>query len=255
MRVLFFGDLVGKPALTLLLERLPGLKQQWAADAVVVNGENVTNGAGIKPEAADALLEGGADVITTGNHVWKFREIYRYLDEEPRVLRPFNLLPENPGRGLVVVDTPAGRLGVINLLGQLYLQPARSPFHAIDEALEQLSGVRNVIVDLHAEATSEKVAMGWYLDGEVSAVLGTHTHVRTGDARILPDGTGYLTDVGMCGSRDGIIGVKREAVMERFLNLLPSRFEVATENLWLEGVFLEFGEDGKTWAIQPFEVN
>lgn len=254
MRVLFLGDLVGRPALEMLLERLPELRAEWSPDAVVVNGENVTNGSGIKPEAADRILAAGVDVITTGNHIWKFREIYRYLDEQPRLLRPFNLLPANPGRGMAVVDTPAGRLAVVNLMGQLYLSPARSPFEVVDAILDQLHGVRNVLVDFHGEATSEKVAMGHYLDGRVSAVLGTHTHVRTGDACILPQGTAYLTDAGMCGSRNSVIGVKKERVLERFLTQLPVRFEVATENVWLEGVFLELGADGLARRIEPFEV-
>lgn len=255
MRLIFLGDVVGRPALTLLLDRLPELRARYRADAVVVNGENVSNGSGIKPEAADALLDAGVDIITTGNHIWKFREIYGYLEEQPRLLRPFNLLPANPGRGIAVVDTPAGRLAVINLLGQLYLSPARSPFEVVDEALDQLEGVRNILVDFHAEATSEKVAMGHYLDGRVSAVLGTHTHVRTGDARILPQGTAYMTDVGMCGSRDSVIGVKKEAVLERFLTQLPSRFDVAVDDLWLEGVFLELGPNGLALVAEPFEVD
>lgn len=154
-----------------------------------------------------------------------------------------------------MVDTPAGRLGVVNLLGELYMYPARSPFEAVDEALEELQGVRCVLVDLHGEATSEKVAMGWYLDGRVSAVLGTHTHVRTGDARVLPGGTAYMTDVGMCGARDSVIGVKKELVIERFLTQMPVRFEVASNDVWLEGVVIEIGSDGKAVRIEPFEVS
>ena len=154
-----------------------------------------------------------------------------------------------------MVDTPAGRLGVVNLLGQLFLNPACSPFAVVEEALEQLHGVRNVIVDLHGEATSEKVAMGWHLDGQVSAVIGTHTHVRTGDARILPGGTACISDAGMCGPRDSVIGVKKELVLERFLTQMPVRFEVATDNVWLEGVVLELGADGRALRIEPFEVS
>jgi 2',3'-cyclic-nucleotide 2'-phosphodiesterase len=253
--ILFFADVVGRSGRDLLLTRLPGLREQYGADAVVVNGENVaTNGSGIKPVDADALLAGGVDVVTTGNHVWKHREIYRYLDEQARVLRPYNFLPENPGRGVGAVDTPAGRLGVVNLMGSLYLGPARSPFQAVADALEELHGVRCVLVDFHAEATSEKVAMGHLLDGRVSAVVGTHTHVRTGDARVLPGGTAYITDVGMCGSRDSVIGVKKELVLERFLTQLPMRFDVATEELWLEGVVIEVGADGRAARIEPIEA-
>ena len=222
---------------------------------MIVNGENATEGKGIKPAHADALFGAGVDVITTGNHVWRQRDAYRYLDEHPRIIRPFNFLASNPGRGVTVVDTPGGRLGVINLSGELYMNPARSPFEAVEEALEQLHGVRNVLVDLHAEATSEKVAMGWLLDGRVSAVIGTHTHVRTADARVLPGGTAYMTDAGMCGPRDSVIGVKKELVLERLLTQLPVRFEVADGDVWLEGAIVEVGSDGHALRIEPFEVS
>ncbi len=254
MIVLFFGDVIGKPGRELLVGRLPELRARYRADAVIANGENVTDGTGIRPGHAEALLSAGVDVITTGNHIWRQRDIYRYLDEQPRIIRPFNFLDSNPGRGVTVVDTPAGRLGVLNLCGDLYLYPARSPFDVVDEALEQLHGVRCVIVDLHAEATSEKVAMGWHLDGRVSAVVGTHTHVRTADARVLPAGTAYITDAGMCGSRNSVIGVKKELVLERMLTQLPVRFEVADSDMWLEGVVVEIGSDGHALRIEPFEV-
>ncbi len=254
MIVIFFADVVGKPGRDLLAKRLPELRERFSADAVVANGENVTDGKGIRPGHADALLAAGVDVITTGNHIWRQREIYRYLDDQPRIIRPYNFLGTNPGRGVTVVDTPAGRLGVVNLSGQLFLNPARSPFEAIDTALEELHGVCSVIVDLHAEATSEKVAMGWYLDGRVSAVIGTHTHVRTADARVLPAGTAYITDAGMCGPRDSVIGVKKDLVLERMLTQMPVRFEVADNDVWLEGVVVEIGPDGHALRIEPFEV-
>lgn len=253
MKVLFFADVIGKPGRRLLTERLPGLRKRFAADAVVVNGENVTDGRGVRPSHADALLEAGVDVITTGNHIWRHREIYRYLDEQPRIVRPYNFLASNPGRGVTTVDTSGGRLGVVNLSGQLFLNPACSPFEVIDRALEELHGVCSVIIDLHGEATSEKVAMGWYLDGKVSAVLGTHTHIRTGDARILPGGTAYMTDVGMCGPRDSVIGVKKDLILERMFTQLPVRFEVAEDDVWLEGVFIEIGADGHALSIEPIE--
>ena len=253
MIILFFADVVGKPGREALIGKLPALKDRYGADAVVANGENATDGKGIRPAHAEALLSAGVDVITTGNHIWKQRDTYRYLDDQPRVIRPFNFLGSNPGKGVTVVDTRAGRLGVVNLSGHLYLYPARSPFEVVGQALEQLHGVRNVLVDLHAEATSEKVAMGWYLDGQVSAVVGTHTHVRTGDAHVLPGGTAYITDVGMCGPRDSVIGVKKELVLERFVTQLPVRFEVADGDVWLEGVVVELGEDGRALRIEPFE--
>ncbi len=254
MIVLFFGDVVGRPGRDALLRHLPDLRVRFGAHAVLLNGENAARGMGITPKVADELFAGGVDVITTGNHVYKHREVYRYLDEHPRIVRPFNFLPSNPGRGVAVADTGGGRLGVVNLSGSLFLSPARSAFEVVDAALEQLEGIRNVIVDIHAEATSEKVALGFYLDGRVSAVLGTHTHVRTGDARVLPGRTAYITDVGMCGSRDSVIGVKKEQVLERFLTQMPTRFEVAENDIWLEGVVLELGEDGRALRIEPFEV-
>ncbi len=254
MIVLFFADVVGKPGRELLAARIADVRARFRADAVIANGENATDGKGIRPAHAEDLLGAGVDVITTGNHVYRQREAYRYLDEQPRIVRPFNFLDSNPGRGVTVVDTPGGRLGVVNLSGDLYLYPARSPFEVVDQALEELHGVRNVVVDLHAEATSEKVAMGWYLDGRVSAVIGTHTHVRTADARVLPGGTAYITDAGMCGPRDSVIGVKKELVLERFLTQLPVRFEVADGDVWLEGVVVEIGEDGRALRIEPFEV-
>jgi len=254
VRVLFFGDVIGKPGRELLMERLPGLRDRFEADAVVANGENVTDGTGIRPSHADALLDAGVDVITTGNHIWRQRDIYRYLEDQPRLIRPYNFLASSPGRGVTAVDTPAGRLGVVNLSGQLFLNPAHSPFEVVDQALEELHGVRTVLVDLHGEATSEKVAMGWYLDGRVSAVVGTHTHVRTADAKVLPGGTAYITDAGMCGPRDSVIGVKKELVLERMLRQMPVRFDVATDDVWLEGVAIDIGADGHALGIEPLEL-
>jgi len=253
--VLFFADVIGKPGRELLRSKLPALRERYNADAVIANGENATDGTGIRPKHAEELFAAGVDVITTGNHIWRQRDVYRYLDENPRIIRPFNFLESNPGRGVTVVDTPGGRLGVINLSGDLYLYPARSPFEVIEQALEQLHGVRTIFVDLHAEATSEKVAMGWLLDGRVSAVIGTHTHVRTADARILPGGTACMTDAGMCGPRDSVIGVKKELVLERLMTRMPVRFEVADGDVWLEGVCVETGPDGRAVRIEPFEAN
>lgn len=255
MIILFFGDVIGKPGRRLLAEELPGLRARYGADAVVVNGENASQGVGIKPDVADSLLAAGVDVITTGNHVYRHREIYPYLDSQRRIVRPYNFLPTNPGKGVTVVDTPGGRLGVVNLSGQLFLNPARSPFEVVGDAIEELHGVRNVLVDLHAEATSEKVAMGHFLAGRVSAVVGTHTHVRTADARVLEGGTAYITDVGMCGPRDSVIGVKKETVIERFLTQMPMRFDVAEGDVWLEGVVIRLADSGKAESIELVESN
>ncbi|NLT36244.1 MAG: TIGR00282 family metallophosphoesterase [Gaiellales bacterium] len=253
MIVLFFADVVGRPGRERLLAKLPELRRRFEADAVVVNGENAANGTGITPKVADRLFSGGVDVITTGNHIWRYRDIYSYLDEQPRIVRPFNFLPSNPGRGVTIVDVPGGRLGVVNLSGEMCLSPARSPFEVIDEALSELHGVRNILVDFHAEATSEKVAMGFYLDGRVSAVLGTHTHVRTADARVLPKGTAYMTDVGMCGSRDSVIGVRKEQVIDKFLHRMPVMFQVAEEDVWVEGAAIRLDGNGHAVCITPFE--
>jgi len=252
--ILFFADVVGRPGRDLLCSRLQELRETYGADAVIVNGENSASGAGITPGLADQMFRAGADVITTGNHVWKRREIYPYIDQTSVLLRPYNYLSSTPGRGLVVVDTEAGRLGVVSLSGLLYMEPARSPFEAVEEALSELHGVRHVLVDFHAEATSEKVAMGHHLDGRVSGVIGTHTHVRTADARVLPQGTAYITDAGMCGARDSVIGVKKERALERFLTQMPVRFEVADNDVWLEGVVLRLGEQGRAREIEPFAV-
>ena len=253
MIILFFADVIGKPGREALIKKLPLLKERYGADAVVVNGENATDGKGIKPAHAEALLSAGVDVITTGNHIWKQRDTYRYLDEQPRVHRPFNFLGSNPGRGVTVVDTRAGRLGVVNLSGHLYLYPARSPFEVIGEALEQLHGVRNVLVDLHAEATSEKVAMGWYLDGQVSAVVGTHTHVRTGDARIaarrhrLHDRRGHV--------RPPRLGHRRqEGTGPRALPDAAARPLRSGRRRRLAGRRDDrLGDDGRALRIEPFE--
>jgi metallophosphoesterase (TIGR00282 family) len=254
VKILFFGDVVGKPGREALMDGLPELRRRYGADAVIANGENVTDGRGIRPGHAEALFRAGVDIITTGNHVWRQRDICPYLDEQPRIIRPFNFLPSNPGRGLTVIDTAVGRLGVVNLSGELYLDPAQSPFAVVERALEELEGVRNIVVDIHAEATSEKVAMGWLLDGRVSAVIGTHTHIRTADARVLPGGTAYITDVGMCGPRDSVLGVKKDLVIERMVTRLPVRFEVADSDVWLEGVYVDIGPDGRALGIEPFEV-
>ena len=247
--VLFFADVVGKPGRELLTARIAELRARFGADAVIANGENATDGKGIRPAHAEDLSPRGWTSSPPATTSGRQRDVYRYLDEQPRIVRPFNFLDSNPGRGVTVVDTPGGRLGVVNLSGDLYLYPARSPFEVVDQALEELHGVRYVVVDLHAEATSEKVAMGWHLDGRVSAVIGTHTHVRTADARVLPGGTAYITDAGMCGPRDSVIGVKKELVLERILTQLPVRFEVADGDVWLEGVVVEIGEDGRALRI------
>jgi len=239
MRILFVGDLVGGVGRRTLLDSLPLLRERLQPTFVVVNGENVAGGLGITPKAADQLFAGGVDAITLGNHTYHRREIYPYLDSEPRILRPANFLRSQPGHGACVVTGAGGeRLGVVNLSGNLYLRAGRSAFTEIEIALGELGDVDQILVDMHAEATSEKVAMGWHLDGRVTAVVGTHTHVPTADARVLPGGTAYITDVGMTGARGGVIGVKREQAIESLLTQMPVRFETSEEDPWLMGVLI-----------------
>jgi 2',3'-cyclic-nucleotide 2'-phosphodiesterase len=237
--ILFVGDLVGGIGRRTLLECLPVLRERFDPTFLVVNGENVAGGLGITPKAADQLFASGVDVITLGNHTYRRHEIYPYLDSEPRILRPANFLRSQPGHGVCVVEGVHGeRLGVVNLSGNLYLRAGRSAFTEIEVALGELEGVDQILVDMHAEATSEKVAMGWHLDGRVTAVVGTHTHVPTADARVLPGGTAYITDVGMTGPRGGVIGVKREQAIESLLTQMPVRFETSEEDPWLMAVLI-----------------
>jgi len=241
VRVLFIGDIVGKAGRRAVRELLPTLKREWRLDFVVANGENAAGGIGITPEKAQELFLWGIDVITTGNHIWKRREIIPYLDKDHRILRPANYPPGTPGRGSGVFKIKEGiSIGVLNLEGRIFMKPLESPFKTAKEHLSYLKEKTSLIlVDFHAEATSEKMALGWFLDGEVSAVIGTHTHVQTADERILPKGTSYLTDAGMTGPVDSVIGMKKETAIATFITQLPNRFEVAGGKVELQGVYLE----------------
>ncbi|MBV9471411.1 MAG: YmdB family metallophosphoesterase, partial [Solirubrobacterales bacterium] len=211
MSILFVGDIVGGIGRRTLAALLPSLRERFSPDFLVVNGENVAGGLGITRKLAEQLFADGADVITLGNHAYRHREVYPYLDQEPRIIRPANFLRSQPGHGSCVVTSDGVRLGVLSLSGNLFMDPNRPAFAEADAALSGLRGeVDHLLVDMHAEATSEKVGMGCHLDGRVTAVVGTHTHVPTADARVLPGGTAYITDVGMTGPRGGVIGVKRE---------------------------------------------
>jgi 2',3'-cyclic-nucleotide 2'-phosphodiesterase len=251
-RVLFIGDVVGEPGRTAVERMLPKLIERHAPDLVITNGENVAGGLGITERTAKKLLEVGTDVITTGNHVYRHGEVYEFLDRSERIVRPANYLESNPGRGWAVVTKDGIRWAVVNLSGTVFVDAAYSPFHVADRLVAKLRDQADyVIVDFHAEATSEKVAMGWHLDGRVLAVIGTHTHVPTADARVLPGGTAYITDAGMTGARGGVIGVKREQIIQRFLTQMPVRFETATEDPWIMGCLVTSERPGLASAIEP----
>jgi 2',3'-cyclic-nucleotide 2'-phosphodiesterase len=238
VRILFVGDVVGSLGKHTLLDSLPVLRERHAPTFVVVNGENAAGGLGITPKIAEQMFAAGVDAITLGNHTYHRREIYPYLEGERAIVRPANYLRSQPGRGVCVVERGGVRLGVINLSGNLYVRAGRSAFTEIEVALGEIGQVDQILVDMHAEATSEKVAMGWHLDGRVTAVVGTHTHVPTADARVLPGGTAYITDVGMTGPRGGVIGVKREQAIESLLTQMPVRFETSQEDPWLMGALI-----------------
>ena len=249
-RILFVGDLVGSIGRRTLLECLPALRERLQPTFVVVNGENVAGGLGITPKVAVELFRHDVDAITLGNHAYHRREIYSYLDNEPRILRPYNYLRSQPGKGACVVEKEGVRLGVVNLSGNLYLKAGRSAFTEIDPAIKDLGDVDHILIDMHAEATSEKVALGWLLDGRVTAVVGTHTHIPTADARVLPGGTAYITDVGMTGPRGGVIGVKREQAIESLVTQMPVRFETSQEDPWLMGVLVNCSKPLRADSIE-----
>ena len=237
-RILFCGDLVGSAGRRVLLGLLPGLRERYAPTFVVVNAENVAGGFGITPKLADELFAAGVDAITLGNHAYRRKEVYAYLDREQRIVRPANFLRSQPGRGHTVIERDGMRLGVVQLSGNLYMRAGRSAFAEIDGLLAELRGVEHILVDMHAEATSEKVALGWHLDGRVTAVVGSHTHVPTADARVLPRGTAYITDAGMTGARAGVLGFDRELAVSSLLTQMPTRLLPAEEDPWLQGVLI-----------------
>ena len=249
--ILFVGDVVASAGRRTLRTLLPGLREELGADFVVVNGENAAGGVGITPKTADDIFAAGADVITLGNHTYRQRDVYRYLDEDPRIIRPANYLPSQPGRGSCTVERGGVKLGVVNLSGNLFMRAARPAFSEIDAALAAVRGADHVLVDMHAEATSEKVALGWHLDGRVTAVVGTHTHVPTNDFRVLPGGTAYITDVGMTGARGGVIGVIKEQSIESLRTQMPVRYEAAEDDPWLNGVLIRCSQPGRADSIEP----
>ncbi len=255
MKVLFIADVVGKPGRAGLARAMPELRERHQPDLVIVNGENSAGGLGITQKTGDDLFAMGADVITLGNHAYRHRDAYEYLDRTERVIRPANFMASNPGHGHVIVEAAGVRLCVINLIGQVSLRAARSPFPEADAILERVGGDADAFfVDFHAEVTSEKVAMGWHLDGRAAAVVGTHTHVPTADARVLPRGTAFISDVGMTGSRDSVLGVRWEQALEGFRTQMPVRFTTAEENVWVNAVVVETGPDGLARSIEQVLV-
>ncbi len=234
IKVLFLGDVIGKPGRRAIEKYIKTVK----ADFYVVNGENLAGGIGVTTSTALEVLSLGVDIVTTGNHVWKKKEIIPFLMEEKRVIRPLNYPDGTPGFGYTVVRKNGKSLCVANIEGRIFMNTLTCPFRAMERFLGQAADNIPIIVDFHAEATSEKIAMGWYLDGKVSAIVGTHTHVQTADEKILPKGTGYITDAGMTGPADSVIGMEKDAVLERFLTQLPQKFEVGKDNVEAQGVII-----------------
>ena len=258
IRLLFLGDIVGKPGRELVRKGLPSLIEHYSVDLVIANAENAAAGRGITRDIGDQLLGWGVDVMTTGNHIWSQREAIDYIGAEARLLRPANFPAGVPGNGSYLARTAQGRpVGVINVMGRVFMQELDNPFTRVLEEIEAMrSRTRIIFVDFHAEATSEKIAMGWHLDGKVTAVVGTHTHVQTADEQILPGGTAYMTDVGMTGPHDGVIGVESAPVIDKFLRGMPVRMETASGNPRLNGILLAADEStGKAISIQRLSLS
>lgn len=253
MKILFIGDTVGSAGRNMVRQFLPELRAQFDIDATILNCENLAAGFGVTPKIAEEVLGYGIDVLTSGNHIWDKKEILPFLDDEERILRPANYPKTTPGRGSLVFTTAKGEnVAVINLQGRVFMPTTDDPFQVVEHELRALNGhTRVIIVDMHAEATSEKVAMGWYLDGRVSAVLGTHTHVPTADARVLPGGTAYVTDVGMTGPYNSVIGMQKEEAIRRFTTQMPVKFESASLDPELHAIVLDIDTTtGKSRTIE-----
>src|SRR6202045_5191225 len=244
LTVLFLGDVVGEPGRNAVIARLPELREQHRLDFIVVNGENAAGGRGITGKITIDLLRAGVSVVTTGDHVWDQKEIPSFINTEPRLLRPMNYPEGAPGSGFIVLETAKGKVGVINVQCRTFMQPIlENPFRAMDETVAKIrEETRSIIVDVHGETTSEKIAMGRFLDGKVSAVIGTHTHVQTADEQILPGGTAFLCDAGMCGPVNSILGRAIEPIVQRFISNLPASFPVAAGEVWLRGALVEIDE-------------
>ena len=255
MRVLFIGDIVGKPGREAVKRFIKPLQVEYKVDVTIANAENAAAGKGLTKEIAEELYNQGIQFLTMGNHVWDQREIMNFIDREPRLIRPANYPVGAPGQGYGFIRTLGKKIGVLNLSGRIFLPPLEDPFSGAIRWINQMKQETPIIiVDFHAEATSEKVALGWFLDGKVSAVVGTHTHIQTADARLLEQGTAYITDVGMTGPRDSVLGVKKEIIINRFLTQLPAKFELAKGPIQINAVLLEIDEEsGQTRKIEAIQ--
>lgn len=257
MKILFIGDIVGKPGRRAVKELLPSLVSGHDVDMVIANCENAASGFGITREVVEELYDSHIDVLTSGNHVWDKKEVMEFIDDYESLIRPANYPAGVPGTGSVLMPTASGQyVGVLNLAGRIFMHPVDCPFAVAKKEIERLKNRTNVIiVDIHAEATSEKKALGWYLDGEVSAVLGTHTHVQTADNEVLPKGTAFISDAGMTGPFDSVIGIKKDTIIERFLTQIPNRFDVAKNDIRLQGVVIDIeAQSGRANAIERISV-
>lgn len=256
MNILFIGDVTGKAGVGFVTEQLPSLQKELAIDLVVANCENAAaNGRGLSVGALEALYDAGVEMVTLGNHVWDQREIYQRLNQDERLCRPANFHESVPGRGFTVCSVNSYKVAVVNLIGRAFMGDYDSPFATIDKLVTELQQVTPfILVDFHAEATSEKISLGWYLDGKVSAVVGTHTHVQTADERVLPGGTAYITDVGMTGPRNGVIGVKKELMVHKFLTQMPFRHELEDGARQFSAVLLTLAETGRAVGIKRIYI-
>jgi 2',3'-cyclic-nucleotide 2'-phosphodiesterase len=257
VRILFLGDVVGLPGRRAVEARLPELREELGVDICIVNGENAADGVGLTAKLAEKLLAAGADVLTTGNHVWRRRDLYEYLDQSARIVRPANFGGRGaPGRGVTVVETADGTpVAVVNLMGALFLSVRVHPFAVVDQLVEEARAATPIVViDFHAEATSEKVALALALDGRVTAVIGTHTHVQTNDARVLPGGTAAITDAGMTGPHNSVIGVRADLAIERMRTGLPVRFQTAEGDVRIEGVVIDCEPNGRATACEALRI-
>ncbi|MCP8616450.1 TIGR00282 family metallophosphoesterase [Salirhabdus salicampi] len=258
MKILFIGDIVGSIGRQMLQDHLPKLKKKYHPDVTIVNGENAAHGKGITEKIYNNFLQWGADVITLGNHAWDKREIFDFIDNAERMARPANFPEDTPGKGIVYYKVGANTVAVINIQGRTFMPPLEDPFREVDRLIKEAKKKTSIIfIDFHAEATSEKQALGWYVDGRASAVVGTHTHVQTADERILHEGTAYITDVGMTGPYDGILGVEKSDVIRRFLTSLPVRFEVPDKGrAQLSGVIVDIdSKTGRSKSIKRITIN